>query len=113
MPHPQSSIFFFFNDPAPTEFYSLPLHAALPISVAFSRRSASNEKSRLSSKDSFITFQHAEARLSCSQYPQRKASPVLERLDRGGDFQHRIPHRSEEHTSELQSPCNLVCRLLL
>src|SRR3989454_2267765 len=31
--------------------------------------------------------------------------------------QHRPPHaahlRSEEHTSELQSPCNLVCRLLL
>src|SRR5256885_12961482 len=24
-----------------------------------------------------------------------------------------IPRRSEEHTSELQSPCNLVCRLLL
>src|ERR1039457_7739012 len=24
-----------------------------------------------------------------------------------------IFHRSEEHTSELQSPCNLVCRLLL
>src|SRR5256885_11426157 len=24
-----------------------------------------------------------------------------------------LPHRSEEHTSELQSPCNLVCRLLL
>src|ERR1039457_7222331 len=32
-------------------------------------------------------------------------------------FCSRIPnepyHRSEEHTSELQSPCNLVCRLLL
>src|ERR1039457_3588562 len=26
---------------------------------------------------------------------------------------HRRLHRSEEHTSELQSPCNLVCRLLL
>src|SRR2546426_3553688 len=26
---------------------------------------------------------------------------------------HRLEHRSEEHTSELQSPCNLVCRLLL
>src|SRR6266446_8050102 len=26
---------------------------------------------------------------------------------------HRMPARSEEHTSELQSPCNLVCRLLL
>src|SRR5256885_10036437 len=25
----------------------------------------------------------------------------------------RRPTRSEEHTSELQSPCNLVCRLLL
>src|SRR5256885_399338 len=25
----------------------------------------------------------------------------------------RMEHRSEEHTSELQSPCNLVCRLLL
>src|ERR1039457_7522609 len=25
----------------------------------------------------------------------------------------RPPYRSEEHTSELQSPCNLVCRLLL
>src|ERR1022692_2894987 len=24
-----------------------------------------------------------------------------------------VMHRSEEHTSELQSPCNLVCRLLL
>src|SRR5256885_12645174 len=27
--------------------------------------------------------------------------------------QTNIPNRSEEHTSELQSPCNLVCRLLL
>src|SRR5256885_3805196 len=27
--------------------------------------------------------------------------------------EHRVGHRSEEHTSELQSPCNLVCRLLL
>src|SRR5256885_7916178 len=26
---------------------------------------------------------------------------------------HRMAIRSEEHTSELQSPCNLVCRLLL
>src|SRR5256885_11143095 len=26
---------------------------------------------------------------------------------------HAKPRRSEEHTSELQSPCNLVCRLLL
>src|SRR2546426_4731494 len=32
-------------------------------------------------------------------------------LDAGID--HPFPERSEEHTSELQSPCNLVCRLLL
>src|SRR5256885_11983779 len=30
-----------------------------------------------------------------------------------GDRHGNILHRSEEHTSELQSPCNLVCRLLL
>src|SRR5256885_12059581 len=29
------------------------------------------------------------------------------------DHASACPHRSEEHTSELQSPCNLVCRLLL
>src|SRR2546426_8289810 len=29
------------------------------------------------------------------------------------DSRARRRHRSEEHTSELQSPCNLVCRLLL
>src|SRR5580658_5964919 len=28
-------------------------------------------------------------------------------------FASQLPTRSEEHTSELQSPCNLVCRLLL
>src|SRR5688500_19283379 len=28
-------------------------------------------------------------------------------------FRRLFPPRSEEHTSELQSPCNLVCRLLL
>src|SRR2546426_6161252 len=36
--------------------------------------------------------------------------PIESRLDRGGQSAYR---RSEEHTSELQSPCNLVCRLLL
>src|SRR2546426_3729479 len=35
---------------------------------------------------------------------------VLARVERHGDERQR---RSEEHTSELQSPCNLVCRLLL
>src|SRR5256885_3624729 len=34
-------------------------------------------------------------------------------VDAGADAVDKMPHRSEEHTSELQSPCNLVCRLLL
>src|SRR6266566_9693860 len=38
--------------------------------------------------------------LTCPPAPPRPAAPCL-------------PGRSEEHTSELQSPCNLVCRLLL
>src|ERR1039457_7596167 len=40
-----------------------------------------------------------------------QGSPCAQRpaLPRHGE----IPQRSEEHTSELQSPCNLVCRLLL
>src|SRR2546426_7317790 len=33
--------------------------------------------------------------------------------DKSGGFLVRPGDRSEEHTSELQSPCNLVCRLLL
>src|SRR5256885_10557055 len=41
--------------------------------------------------------------------------PVLVPRERGGREQQDQPadQRSEEHTSELQSPCNLVCRLLL
>src|SRR5256885_5008818 len=39
------------------------------------------------------------------------ASLQLQRLR--WSLQHAYDHRSEEHTSELQSPCNLVCRLLL
>src|ERR1022692_3726872 len=41
--------------------------------------------------------------------PRRGARPEPAGFRRG----ERYPTRSEEHTSELQSPCNLVCRLLL
>src|SRR5256885_10945188 len=37
----------------------------------------------------------------------------LEETAREGNGATQPRHRSEEHTSELQSPCNLVCRLLL
>src|SRR2546426_6716224 len=60
-----------------------------------------------------------DGRLMASRQPKEgigHADPIV-KVSLG--FQHRPPlsqhsrHRSEEHTSELQSPCNLVCRLLL
>src|SRR2546423_9070630 len=76
-------IFFFFNDTATTEIYTLSLHDALPI-----YEQSSGEAVR-----------HAGAK--------RIGSPSS-RSARGG-----TPDRSEEHTSELQSLAYLVCRLLL
>src|SRR2546426_9095859 len=44
----------------------------------------------------------------------RRRSRRVRRRDAGDRPRHVVEHvRSEEHTSELQSPCNLVCRLLL
>src|SRR5256885_7671164 len=43
----------------------------------------------------------------------RRASPRCARSRDSALVSHRSMDRSEEHTSELQSPCNLVCRLLL
>src|SRR5256885_7024819 len=87
--------FFFFNDTATTEIYTLSLHDALPISPV----ACLAVRSRAFA---------AEVSTRCSRRPMQTnsattapASPPAARL------------RSEEHTSELQSPCNLVCRLLL
>src|SRR2546426_8439369 len=44
---------------------------------------------------------------------QRHAALGAEQVDRDGIARPPAGERSEEHTSELQSPCNLVCRLLL
>src|SRR5256885_10934201 len=72
--------FFFFNDTATTEIYTLSLHDALPISG--------------------IGASHGR-------------SPLQQGTRVGPSGRRRRRGRSEEHTSELQSPCNLVCRLLL
>src|SRR5256885_8286101 len=74
------SLFFFFNDTATTEIYTLSLHDALPISrkaIRFFIRSLLTRR---------------------ANSPAKRSATFI---------------RSEEHTSELQSPCNLVCRLLL
>src|SRR5256885_7740116 len=78
-------LFFFFNDTATTEIYTLSLHDALPICA---RVPPVHPQSRRNERHGGHVGSHG---------------PELQAL--------RL--RSEEHTSELQSPCNLVCRLLL
>src|SRR5437588_1591629 len=73
--------FFFFNDTATTEIYTLSLHDALPISAA-----------------------------ACNLFPPTARFPPC---PTGGIFTRPVTRRSEEHTSELQSHSDLVCRLLL
>src|SRR2546430_8034163 len=80
-------MFFFFNDTATTEIYTLSLHDALPISLV--AVDADEIRGRIAVK----------GRAPCARLV------ALRRLD--------LDHRSEEHTSELQSQSNLVCRLLL
>src|SRR2546425_8745574 len=83
-----SLAFFFFNDTATTEIYTLSLHDALPISAV---------RHRLHGWDA----RPGEVRAHAVGGP-----------DPDGAGQGR-PGRSEEHTSELQSLAYLVCRLLL
>src|SRR2546426_5137459 len=82
--------FFFFNDTATTEIYTLPLHDALP-----------------------ILFEPAGPRGGPQDQGRRRFGVGRGRRYRGSPRRAWRGRRSEEHTSELQSPCNLVCRLLL
>src|SRR5256885_5303722 len=49
----------------------------------------------------------------CSIYERRPVDPCRNFVCGWLQQESPFPERSEEHTSELQSPCNLVCRLLL
>src|SRR5690606_41820133 len=88
-----SSSFFFFNDPATTEIYTLSLHDALPIFMPI----FSNANLLLASTQAGMAL---ALRVSRSLIPNVWKVLVASK-------------RSEEHTSELQSRENLVCRLLL
>src|SRR5258708_10809247 len=78
-----SVIIFFFNDTATTEIYTLSLHDALPIS--------------------FADVWTSRPPVTTAEFSLPRKAPHITRRD----------SRSEEHTSELQSPDHLVCRLLL
>src|SRR3712207_7214971 len=90
--------FFFFNDTATTEIYTLSLHDALPIS-----RGASTSWQQAVHSTSMGTLWTARSGPSSMAWRLRLPSSA-----RNPDFS-----RSEEHTSELQSRQYLVCRLLL
>src|SRR5256885_16647724 len=87
-------VFFFFNDTATTEIYTLSLHDALPIFAGAG-----------------VVGLHPDPDLG--QLAQHLAADHELRVDQDVEVQLAGGQRSEEHTSELQSPCNLVCRLLL
>src|SRR3712207_9266904 len=92
--------FFFFNDTATTEIYTLSLHDALPISNTYARRLSLRPMSA-ALLDRFL--ESIDLVGGCREfYPLL----VYRHL-------HRRHERSEEHTSELQSRQYLVCRLLL
>src|SRR2546426_244713 len=100
---------FFFNDTATTEIYTLSLHDALPICRGQWRESA---RARVGGAVRPRPVRRAHARHGRARVPAglrewRRLGP------RHHDERLRGRGRSEEHTSELQSPCNLVCRLLL
>src|SRR5256885_8400472 len=103
------SFFFFLKDPAPTEISPLPLHDALPIWTV-SRR-------KLSSRGAPVGRDASTMRRWVVGMSTPRASPGSLHPPAGqsvGAPSHpEVRGRSEEHTSELQSPCNLVCRLLL
>src|SRR5699024_12300550 len=97
-------VFFFFHDSAPTVIYTLSLHDALPISEAL----AVGEKFGLQQQ---TLLDIVEASTGQSWNSSNVAGPhIVER--QYGDLP-RWTSRSEEHTSELQSRFDLVCRLLL
>src|SRR3712207_9071789 len=85
--------FFFFNDTATTEIYTLSLHDALPISI--------------------VRQQLVDA-LEAAHQRVGLEPEARERFDHAHlGFGRHGAYRSEEHTSELQSRQYLVCRLLL
>src|SRR5258708_19704101 len=88
LPRPPSSIFFFFNDTATTEIYTLSLHDALPIFFIV-----------------FLSHHHTA--------PCHDELPCIHtKYSIAGPSPSSSPPRSEEPTSELQSPQHLVFPLL-
>src|SRR3712207_7012410 len=97
--------FFFFNDTATTEIYTLSLHDALPIS---GRRCCQGSPRSARATPTPVGRRRC-ATTRCTRHHRSRS-----RQDRPAHpAPRRAGSRSEEHTSELQSRQYLVCRLLL
>src|SRR2546429_65313 len=95
--------FFFFNDTAPTEIYTLSLHDALPI------YRSRWDRGRLDEGRSLVETVLAQRRPGPYQLQAAIAACHADAAA-AADTDWR---RSEEHTSELQSRLHILCRLLL
>src|SRR3989442_4058033 len=105
---PSVGRFFFFNDTATTEIYTLSLHDALPIwhpEGRWRRRAATALGRRTRGK----VWAPAPLPVATGSPRSSSCAPVGTTRSPGG----KRARRSEEHTSELQSRPHLVCRLLL
>src|SRR5690606_41860429 len=96
-----SVYFFFFHDASTTATYTLSLHDALPIYLLYDHIAGF-------ARDCAGWRPESEEDLLSYCYQVAGAVGCLMAVVMGVS-----PHRSEEHTSELQSRENLVCRLLL
>src|SRR3989442_7731608 len=94
---PAICVFFFFNDTATTEIYTLSLHDALPICFV--------------QTDGDPGMAVVDLALDRDHVHDREDLVLL--VIRALDVPEIGEQRSEEHTSELQSRPHLVCRLLL
>src|SRR3712207_7002787 len=95
-------LFFFFNDTATTEIYTLSLHDALPISGCARACPTSSSRTSRCSRPS-----------SGGSRPTSTTTSTTSTSTRAACGPGASCNRSEEHTSELQSRQYLVCRLLL
>src|SRR5260221_10348177 len=100
--------FFFFNDTATTEIYTLSLHDALPILLKDERRGPQLAL-RVAARQEVlqpVRIAHLQPHALVPEIGHRRQAQIQL-------LAQALQQRSEEHTSELQSHSDLVCRLLL
>src|SRR5260221_12075440 len=111
---PYTTLFlFFFNDTATTEIYTLSLHDALPISCVTMISVMPSAASCLTTASTSLTSSGSRAEVISSHSSTLGCMASARAIATRCCWPPLSWSRSEEHTSELQSHSDLVCRLLL